>query len=227
MMLSGLVWFCWVWTVKAAASDSCLSPLQVGQHADGRGRPLRPPRRGHHPQRLPHPVKPPGQQRREAERREEPGRDAVMGREPTPTSWRLLQYKSSHHVFYSFPSFLWVKLNKALLLFWNQEFLKPSSELDDVTPDPVGVFCTNNQFFRVISVNMSRCKTVAVILETVIVSFIHFFGSERRKLWGVFTYQKRRWQTRLDPVLLHVLEWLSSSQKGPNIQSDQNQKVWM
>lgn len=51
--------------------------LQVGEHADGRGGALRTPRCGHHPPRLPQQVQPPGQLRREGERREEPGRDAV------------------------------------------------------------------------------------------------------------------------------------------------------
>lgn len=67
------------WDPQEMAFDVQIVP-QVGQHSNGRGGPLRPPRRGDHPARLPHPVQPSGTDNRKAERGDEPGWDAVKDR---------------------------------------------------------------------------------------------------------------------------------------------------
>lgn len=70
-----------------------------------------------------------------------------------------------------------------------------------MTPDPVGLFCTYERFSRVISVNMSKCKTVAVVINVssylLFVSSVPMEGSSEEFV---------RIEARLDPVLLHVLK---------------------
>lgn len=73
-----------------------MSVVQVGEHADGRGGALRPPRCRHHPPRLPHSVQPPGKQHRQAERRE-PGRDAVTEKLRREDGWTVAAERNQRH----------------------------------------------------------------------------------------------------------------------------------